>query len=230
MGLTLEVGILADLGENDPEAAELYRESFDQLNVYLQSLGMEPHREPSGGEVWSADMPGYSGLHQLRRIAAHADLTGKLPPAGVRGGSKDSLVDRYFSQALGMGGGLFSWLANRGRRFAREFDHLIVHGDAEGFYLPADFAEVLLPPPEFRVPGGMVGSAPRLSEELSRLATLLEIPASLTPESDELFDVMEHPWEEGDLWRRYGVESYSCVVLQEGCRRCIATGAALAFV
>lgn len=83
--------------------------------------------------------------------------------------------------------------------FRREFDHLIVHSDAQGYYLPIEFDEVLFPPSDLAIPGGMVGSAQRL------------------------------PIPDGETWQRYGRESFGCVALREGCRIAIASGAALAF-
>src|SRR5688572_505740 len=67
MGLSLEVGILADLKEHDPEGAQQFREEFETLNRFLASEGLPPHHEPESCEVWSGDMWGYSGLHYLRR-------------------------------------------------------------------------------------------------------------------------------------------------------------------
>src|SRR5262245_44899537 len=96
MGLSLEVGILTDLKENDQEGAEHFREEFRTLNRYLESEDLPPHDEPESCEVWSCDMWGYTGLHYLRRIAAHLDLSGRLPPPGDENSSKDSILEQYF--------------------------------------------------------------------------------------------------------------------------------------
>jgi hypothetical protein len=229
MGLSLEVGSLAYLGANDPEGAEWFRESLDALNAYLHSVGMEPHHEPTACEVWSADMHGYSGLHYLRRLAAHVGLTGTIPAPGGEDSSNDPLLARYFAEVIGIRPRLLSWLPGRRRPIARSYDHLIVHSDAEGFYLPADFREVLIPPDRYPIPGGMVGSAPRLLGEVSRLARLLEIPETLSSESEDLLEAAASQGEGGALWQRYGIESHSCVVLKEGCESCLASGAALVF-
>jgi hypothetical protein len=116
------------------------------------------------------------------------------------------------------------------KRFARQYDHLIVHSDAEGFYLPLDFENVLFPPDELEIPGAMVGSAPRLLRECERLAELLEIPDDINLQSEALWEASDHGQGEGEtVWQQYGIESYNCVALIEGCRHAVKTGAALVF-
>lgn len=66
MGLELEVGILADLRENDREGHQHYKNQFDALNKYLEQIGLPIHLEPEDCEFWSCSMYGYSGLHYLR--------------------------------------------------------------------------------------------------------------------------------------------------------------------
>jgi hypothetical protein len=75
----------------------------------------------------------------------------------------------------------------------------------------------------------MVGSAPRLLEELSRLSRLLGIPETLDSQSESLWEAIDSQGEGQEPWQRYGIESHACVTLREGCQRCIATGAALVF-
>lgn len=229
MGLALEVGILADLNEHDAEGAGWFRKTFNSLNRFLAAENLPAHNEPDECQVWSADMFGYSGLHYLRRIAAYVDSSGELPPPDDDSSSKDPRLEAYFEHVTGQSAGFLSRLFRKPVAFQRGFDHLICHSDAEGFYLPRAFDEVLYPPDEYEIPGGMVGSSPRLLAELERLVALLEIPRHLTPESDELWEAAESQGNGDATWQTYGIESYSCVVLAEGCRRSIKTGAALVF-
>jgi hypothetical protein len=77
LGLNLEVGILADLKRHDPDRYQNYREEFLRLNQFLVDSGLEHHQEPEdlpAEQVFSCQMWGYSGLHHLRRIAAHLAL------------------------------------------------------------------------------------------------------------------------------------------------------------
>ena len=229
MGLSLEVGILADFRGNDPEGEATYRDYFATLNDYLDSVDLKAHHEPDECETWSADMYGYSGLHYLRRLAAHVDLTGQLPCPGDDESSADPVLNKYFAHASEKRPGLVARLFDRQPAFARGFDHLIVHSDAEGFYLPVDLKSVLFVPDRFPVPGAMIGSVSRLLDELSRLSALLQIPQDLHARSEELWEAADSPGEGHALWQLYGIESYSCVVLTEGCRKSIASGAALVF-
>ena len=221
MGLSLEVGILADLVKNDEEGAAHYRKVFERLNRYLATQGLAPHREPEQGKVWSTSMYGYAGLHYLRRIAAHLDYNGKLPPPGERGAANDPVLERYFKD--------FESRLIIAQPRERRFDHLIIHSDAEGYYLPQDFAAVLFPGPDYAIAGGMIGSSHRLLAECQRLAKALEVPADLDPEGEELWQATEHQGAARSGWQRYGIESYTCVRLLLAAERSIETGAAVVF-
>jgi hypothetical protein len=77
LGLNLEVGILADLKRHDPDRYQHYSEEFQRLNHFLVDSGLAHHQEPEdlpAEQVFSCQMWGYSGLHHLRRIAAHLAL------------------------------------------------------------------------------------------------------------------------------------------------------------
>jgi hypothetical protein len=84
MGLVLQVGILADLEGADAEGCEDFAGAFARLRSYLASLGLPPHEEPRGGDTWSAQMLGYSGLHHVRRIAAYLDCGRPLPKPAAK--------------------------------------------------------------------------------------------------------------------------------------------------
>jgi len=228
MGLALEVGILADLKSADPEGYADFTAMFSAVNELLGNSNLPDHLEPTECDVWSGEMVGYSGLHYLRRLAARLDAGESLPEPGARGNSSNRILDAYFNAYLGKESGFLSRRFRKWWQFDRQFDHLIIHSDAEGFYLPSDFPDVLVGT-DNTVPGGMVGSAPRLLEELERLASVLEIPNELHSQSDELWDAADSQGEGEFPWEQYGIESYSCVVLREGCRECLRIGAALVF-
>ena len=74
MGLSITVGILADLLENDPEGAEFVRGDFDIINEILRQNGLPKHEEPTSLPMLR-DRSGvtgfpYSFLHYLRRFYA----------------------------------------------------------------------------------------------------------------------------------------------------------------
>lgn len=229
MGLSLEVGILADLREHDPEGADVFQGIFDDVGKLLQKNKLPSHVEPLTCEVWSAQMYGYSGLHYLRRIAAHLDAGLPMPPPGDPDSSKDPVLQAYFQEVVGEGPGLLMRLLKGLPRFSRSFDHLIVHSDAEGFYLPLDFPKVILDADDKQLPGGMLGSVPRLMEELDRLSAALGVPDHLHEQSEELWAAADAQGMGPETWQQYGIESFSCVVLREACRKSMKSGAALVF-
>ena len=142
MGLALEVGILADLHENDEEGFRYYRDTFQRLKAWLATKGLT-HEEPESlatREIFSCSMIGYSGLHTLRRVAAYLHLKDTLPkPVDFRIASKDPILGKIYED-VGPGGS--------------QYDHLMLHSDAEGVYLPCRFKEVLYPPEHLKIPGG----------------------------------------------------------------------------
>ena len=86
-------------------------------------------------------------------------------------------------------------------RFARSFDHLIVHCDAEGFYLPQDFDRVIFAD-DRKLTGQMLGSVPTLLAELDRLAAALGVPEHLHPQSGALWEAVDSHGEGDELWQR----------------------------
>ena len=171
-------------------------------------------------------MFGYSGLHYLRRLAAYMDSTSRLPPPGDDNSSKDAVLQQYYQAADGAKPSLMSRFLTRKHKFQRAFDHLILHGDAEGFYLPIDFDAVLFLED---IPGQMVGSSHRLLSECRRIATTLGIPSDLVETSDALWEAADSQCDGPTTWQRYGIESFSCVCLMQACKKSMETGAAIVF-
>jgi hypothetical protein len=228
MGLAVEVGYLADMLANDEEGAHFFRETMARLNDYLSSVGLPTHQEPERCDVFSCDMYGYSGIHYLRRIAAHLDLRGKLPSPGGQDASKDEVMQEYYDLATQQAPGLFGRLFRRAPR-ARTFDHLLLHSDAEGYYLPQDFSSVLFPPERFQIPGGMIGSSARLRHECESLAGALQLPLDLEPESEEVWQPSDSQGQGELQWQRYGIESFVCLRLYRACHRSLQQQAAIVF-
>ena len=228
MGLALCVGYLAEIAYSDEEGARAFREEMDRLNCFLVSAGLQPHREPQECPALSCDMYGYSGLHYLRRIAAHLDLRGVLPAAGDRGAANDLVMEEYYRLATRTKPGFMARLFGRPER-PRSFDHLLRHGDAEGYYLPQDFPEVLFPPKELAIPGGMVGSSVRLHEECRRLAAALQLPVDLDPEAQEVWDAVESQGQGEVHWKRCGIEAYLCLRVIRAADHSLKHGAVIVF-
>jgi hypothetical protein len=222
MGLSLSVGMLADLLVNDEEGAEWFADEIDNLNGLLAKAGLKTHIEPRtlpDGADFSCDMWGYRGLHRLRRIAVHMTpqkgllgaRAGKLPPPSDKDPTEDPLLKKlYDSQLLAV----------------PKFTHLLQHSDAEGFYVPQDFVKVLV---SDGIAGGFVGSVQRLQAECRELAAALAIPDGLDPDSDEVMAAMESPVHGAAGWRAYGVETYCCLQMLHACDASLKTGPLLVF-
>jgi hypothetical protein len=158
MGLSISTHFLADMLENDEEGAEWIQESIALVNELLVQNDLPQHVEPTTAttllRAHTSSFP-YSFLHYLRRAFAHVHQGTKLTPAPENyDPSKDLVVDRASSM----------------------FDaHLLCHSDAEGYYVPVDFDEVIFDLDERGLAGGSLGSTQRLMAELVRTAPAIRI-------------------------------------------------------
>ena len=229
MGLFIEVGILADLRENDEEGYEYSRKQFELLNTYLNQVGLPRHDEPNNCEIWGCAMYGYSGLHYIRRLAAHLDCGNDFPPPGDEESSNDVILQNYYKEATRGKTNIIQGFFNRPLKYKFGFDHLILHSDSEGLYVPIEFDKVLFPSPDLGIVGGMLGSTVKLLQECELLASALEIPSNINEKSDDLGEAPDLQGEAEIKWQKYGVESFTCVHLIKACRQSIKTGAAIVF-
>ncbi len=159
-------------------------------------------------------MFGYSGLHYFHRIAVYLDAGKDLPKPGDKNASKDELLQKIYDDPLSGNA---------------TFDHLIHHSDAEGYYLPIDFKDIVVPDEEDEIAGGWVGSSVQLLRECEIIAKVLNIPSHLDSASDELWEAADTQGKGNTIWEQYGVETFTCVCLIEACRNSIKTGAAIVF-
>lgn len=161
MGLAIGVGMLAEFSARDPRAAARMRADFQYINQVLNSRGLEAHLEPEEFKrplktrASVTSFP-YSWLHYLRRFAAHVMRDSKWVPYPIEPG-EDPADDPVLRQ-------MYRQLSS----------HLLCHSDSEGYYLPQDFEELILDP-NHEIRGGVLGSSPRLQQELLLLADPLEI-------------------------------------------------------
>lgn len=246
MGLSLWVGLLAD--ETGAEPAFLpevlrrnerlrqamlglglcsaqYRKArnrFTRLSACLRANGVKSYLEPfhlPEASSFSCQMWGYSGLHHLRRFAAYIALERPMyAPARALPQEDDETVQKYYS------------IAGDGTRSDLPFQHLMLHSDADGFYAPANFTRIIQPGPrDHKLLGGPIGSANSLLVECEALATALQLPLTLDPESEEVWAAADQPGTGEVKWQQFGIESFSCVRLAHACKRAIETGAAVVF-
>jgi hypothetical protein len=226
LGLALCVGVPSEIRESDPEYVAYFEQQVEVINGVLESFGLPPHREPFDVEderTFECDMIGFSGLHYLRRVAAHLALGKELPPPGDDGAASDPVLSDYYR--------IFDANFARGESSGIPFQHLIVHGDAEGYYLPVEFDDVIIPDASLEIAGGMLGSSHALLRECRELAQTLELPEDLSLEDERVWQAVDKQGErEGEAkWEEYGVESYTCLALIKACEASVETGAAVVF-
>lgn len=167
MGLAIGLGVLADLKIHDSEGEEWMRKQIAQLNVVLAKNGLSKHDEPeviSLPKRRSTTSFPYSFLHYLRR--AYACVVEKKP---VRTGKIEQKDFDFISDVS----------------VTTMDSHLLMHSDAEGFYVPQSFADPIC---DDAVPGGFVGSSQRLRYELYKVGPGIGIPikkGKLAPEDEE---------------------------------------------
>lgn len=219
MGLALEVGILADLHINDSEGFEYFVQQFAAVNEALRADNLPEHHEPLDVQPWSCGMWGYGGLQYLRRVAAYLWAGRGLPSPGDDNAAADSVLQECYALM-------------HPQDALSAYTHLLWHSDAEGFYLPLPFRDVLYPDESLGIAGGMIGSAPMLLEECRRLAAALELPPHLDPESKDVLKAAENQGRaagRGPAWKRYGIESFTCLQLLRACAVSLETRAAVVF-
>ncbi len=243
MGLSIEVGYLADVVANDPEEAEFAFADYELMDEALAEKGLERLAEPTTGDTWSADFLGYSGLHALREVAGYVWKKRDIPRDILLDGSQkdlsEELVTEFFEHLTGKGN--FTLIGKAFRQIFKTkekpklppFVHLSVHSDCDGYYVPVAFEMPIVPK---RVSSDSehlwpLGSVMRLEAELNQLARHLEIPADLRHDDDQLFALIEAPDRTAisALWTAQPIATHSCLVLREACAQSLRTGAAIHF-
>jgi hypothetical protein len=239
LGLNITVGTLAARREGDDDDTDYLVEQLELVNEALTDNGLPEFREPTNvasDKRCDFDMGPYSWLHHLRRLAAHLALRGELPEPGDETAAEDPVLERYFVLAKRHNTPEPGFLprSTAGAKAAMEtepkltFDHLILHSDAEGYYVPIPFPKVIYPSKD-DIAGAMVGSSQALLEELRRVARALEIPADLGPESKALFAAVDNQGKGEKTWQRFAIESFTCVRLMRAAEASIATKSAIVF-
>lgn len=223
-------------------------EHFAQLNMTLEAAALPPHREPAearGGVPWMLEIGGYGCFYHLRRVAACVALGHGLPRPTMDFEEvwSDPVLRQYYrkyrlkkprpkSAATGTpaadedpGSSI--------RRSGAPFAHLMQHqyAAAFGYYLPVEFAEVIValePLTEWPDPVG-VGSCYALHRECATLAKHLQFPPDIPIEElDQLRRREEDPTARTG-WERFALECFVCKALLTGAEISLRSGCALTF-
>lgn len=241
MGLGITVGLLCDLTQNDPESAEVVRQQFAITAKEMATAGLDLHAEPEVCEVWSADGYGYTGLHALREVAGLVWRKLTVPTDHILTGENTPNAEALFEAAAAACSpaqrqSLFSRLMGAKKMTKPDlppFAHLLLHSDAEGFYVPVDFEQPLIPMPFPRGTETLwpLGSVQRLKAELDALGDALELPEEL-PDPDHVLEVWLEPSPDipvEALWQAQPIAAHSLIILLQACDHSLRTGAAISF-
>lgn len=243
MGLTVEVGFLADVMANDPEEAEFVFVDLERMDEALREKGLDQWDEPTTGEVWSADLLGYAGLHALREVAGYV-WKGREVPRGILldGSQKElagELAKEFFEHLSGKGN--FTLIGKAFRQIFKTkekpqlppFVHLNIHSDCDGYYVPVAFETPIVPKRVTQDSEHLwpLGSVMRLEVELNQLARHLDIPADLRHDDDQLLALFDAPVRTpiAALWTAQPIATHCLLVLREACAQSLRTGAAVHF-
>jgi hypothetical protein len=168
MGLAINVGMLAWYRQNDEEAAAWYEQSLEAVNRCLTAQGLPAHDESEKVQDDSraslTSFP-YSFIHYLRRAYAHRNADPQWIATPLQDSidpGEDPLLRQYYAAEI--------------------LSHLVCHSDAEGFYVPVDFPDVIF---DDELPGGMLGSSQQLMRELVLVAPALGVRLENGRLSDE---------------------------------------------
>jgi hypothetical protein len=211
MGLGVSVGALAWLKTADAEGYEWVSKQLAIVNTVLAANNLAPHHEPDELPPLQSrallDGFPYSFLHYLRRVYANVSQNPKWVPVEAANGedpSADPAIDRELS--------------------VRMSSHLICHSDAEGFYVPVNFADVLY---DDQMAGGMLGSTQTLMRELASIAPALGIALSASGElSDAEAERINGVTDDDGPWYR---ELTVWLTLYEACRLSLQHKTAISF-
>ena len=224
MTLSVEVGFLADLRENDQASYEERFQQFAAVNQALQAAGLSLHHEPTdlnGRQPWWCAIGAHANLHTLRNLAAYLWINQQLP--------EPDLAEDAFERAMST-----CWKRDADPRSQFAAPHLLFHYDDSGFYLPIAFEQVLRPVHSlFEMTGGWIGSSQMLLQECRAVGTALEVPlddALIWEGQAEWWDAPESPPGCPALWEHYPEEARVCWLLHNACLVSIRTNCAICFL
>jgi hypothetical protein len=210
MGLSISVGLIADLANADADGFDQHSRALDRLSRGLAAEGIDWHEppaaDPASARTCFAGFP-HDYLTQLRRILVLVNLGEPVTPAALVSDAQYELDRERIQDELAM-------LAS----------HLLCHADDAGYYVPVDFPDPLFLPEDAQVAGaGMVGSSQRLLAELAGIAPALGIPLDdrgVAVEPDDHGPATDRP---------FATERFTWYQLYRACRASIASGRAVVF-
>jgi hypothetical protein len=177
----VEVEVVTSRAAFRPNPPPSYRTLFPQqqiINRVLTAAGLPPYTGPAGGAPLCLRIGSYSRLASLMYHAAEVAL-GPRP----RGQAHTEYLVRGYDAAYPPPA-------------TPPWQHLAVHSDCEGYFVPLDFPRVLDGGAD--LVGRFLGSAVRVRAECEQLADLHGFPLVRDPVPEELPGWPSHE----DVWNR----------------------------
>lgn len=213
MSLEITVGLLyllSNIGEY--EGLNYYKDMFNDINKVLKRHNIDTYKEPINlkrEEIFYFQIK-YSVVASLKKLAAYIALNEVLPSPNYQ---NKNIIEQYMKE----------------KKHKHSFDHLILHSDCDGFYVPVQFNEIVLLEPSLNIEGTIIGSSYKLIKECELIANFLGLPLDLDLESEEIDEIFESENLGPERWKEYIVESFACLVLYNAARRSICLGASVVF-
>lgn len=191
--------------QEDPKSVEWMEDDFRTINSVLRENGLVEHIEPRKITEYSMSaiegFP-YSFLHYLRRIYTLDRIDLDITPVNGELSEED---DELIMEAAEM-----------------MDSHLLCHSDAQGYYVPIDFDEVLF---DEKLPGGMLGSSQRLFSEILKIAHLFDIEVI----DGNISKLMKNELAKADESHPYYIERIVWFSLFENCKNSIENNTLISF-
>jgi hypothetical protein len=205
MGLAISSGVYAYYIKEYPEEAERMEDELKIINSALKKNGIAEHSEPK--EIPKRSMSSilgfpYSFLHYLRRVYALYKLEKAVTPTNGKLSSEDKELIMEATEMMD--------------------SHLLCHSDAEGYYVPVEFDEVIF---DEELPGGMLGSSQKLFSEILKIAPLIDVVI----ERKDISSATNEELANADERHPYYVERIVWFSLFENCKNSIENNTIISF-
>jgi hypothetical protein len=218
MGVDLTVGYLDELRCNDAEGLASQRKHFAEVRKMLKKEKLPTYEEPEDlhGKGWRIRVWPQNGIAYFQRLAVYLWRLNRLPDPGTYDMGNPlqekeiefAYEDCYFGPED---------KNKKGQNFA----HLVCHSCRDGYWLPVAFDKVLT---------GKLGefaSAPHLRTACAAVAEELDLPLDLDPNDKDVQAALRTPGKGRKKWKRYGIESFNCLLLHRAATVSVAVGAAI---
>jgi hypothetical protein len=219
MGVYISVGWLDEMRRCDAEGFASAKKFFKQVAQALKKAKLPTYNEPADlkGETWGCKVFPSNGIAYLQRLAVYLWKKEDWPTPGTEDMDNpltDPKIERAYENCY--------FEATEPNRKGQRFNHLVCHPCMNDYWLPVEFDEIVT------VDGAQCGSSLRLKRETQEIAKMLELPLDMDPRSAATEKATRHASRRSrTLWKKYGIEAYSCLLLYHAAAASERLGAAI---